>query len=130
MIFKVYTLKKLYTILGSIFVLIGVVGLFLPIFPTVPFLFIALFFYGKGSKKHYYWLMKNKYFSKYILDYKRGKEIPLYAKILFLMAFWFSFIVTITFFVDNLILKIILVIIGLLVTIYISRFNNKGGIGN
>lgn len=104
LIFKVYTLKKLYTILGSIFVLIGVVGLFLPIFPTVPFLFIALFFYGKGSKKHYYWLMKNKYFSKYILDYKRGK--------------------------DNLILKIILVIIGLLVTIYISRFNNKGGIGN
>ncbi|SES86979.1 hypothetical protein SAMN03080614_10153 [Anaerobranca gottschalkii DSM 13577] len=126
MIFKVYTLKKFYTFLGSFFVLIGIIGLFLPIFPTVPFLFLALYFYGKGSKKHYYWLMKNKYFSKYILDYKRGKKIPLFPKILFIIAFGLSLAITSTFFVDNQILRVILFIIGILVIIYIIRFN-KGG---
>lgn len=126
MIFKVYTLKKLYTFLGSLFVIIGVIGIFLPIFPTVPFLFLALFFYGKGSKKHYYWLMKNKYFSKYILDYKRGKKIPLLYKILFIITFWLSLAITSTFFIDNQILRVILIIIGILVTIYIIKLN-KGG---
>jgi hypothetical protein len=126
LIFKVYTLKKLYTFLGSLFVIIGVIGIFLPIFPTVPFLFLALFFYGKGSKKHYYWLMKNKYFSKYILDYKRGKKIPLLYKILFIITFWLSLAITSTFFIDNQILRVILIIIGILVTIYIIKLN-KGG---
>ncbi|MCX7648486.1 MAG: YbaN family protein, partial [Elusimicrobiales bacterium] len=75
-------IKKYFLVfLGSLFVVIGVIGIFLPLLPTTPFLLIASYCYLKSSQKHYDRLINSRYLGKYIKDYVEKKEIPIKVKI-------------------------------------------------
>ncbi|MDO5558893.1 MAG: hypothetical protein Q4F95_04785 [Oscillospiraceae bacterium] len=55
--------KPIQIILACIFILIGLIGLLIPVFPTVPFLFIAAIILGKKPKEVIYFF---KYITKRI----------------------------------------------------------------
>lgn len=74
-------IRFLWIILGSIFVAIGYIGIFIPGLPTTIFLIIAAACYVRSSKKLYNWLINNKLFGKYIRDYYEGKGMPFKAKV-------------------------------------------------
>ncbi len=67
--------------LGSIFVGIGTIGIFVPGLPTTVFLILASACYIRSSERLYNWLIKNKTFGKYIKDFREGKGMPQRAKI-------------------------------------------------
>ena len=66
--------------IGTFFVGVGIVGIFVPILPTTPFLLIAAALYARSSKKFYNWLINNKIFGRFIKNYRAGKGIPLKIK--------------------------------------------------
>ena len=77
------TIKSITLIsLGSISLALGVIGIFLPILPTTPFLLLTAWLYAKSSPTLYHWLLTNKYFGKYIRRYRQGLGIPLKTKII------------------------------------------------
>lgn len=121
MIIKGIAMKKILTVAGSFFVFLGILGIFLPIFPTVPFLVLALICYSKGSKRHYNWLIRNRIFGKYIKDYKERRGVPLYGKIMGIFALWVSITFSSTFILTSNILRIILILIGIGVTVHLVR---------
>lgn len=112
--------KKVLTYAGSFFVFLGVLGIFLPIFPTTPFLLLAIFCYSKGSKKHYKWLINNRYLGHYIKNYRAGKGIPLHAKILGLSTLWLSIGFSVIFIIPYWVLKVLLLIMAIAVTVHLS----------
>ena len=63
-------------VLGSIFVVLGTIGVFVPVLPTTPFLLLAAACYGKGSKRLYNWLTNNRMFGKYIKIIGKAKAFP------------------------------------------------------
>lgn len=73
--------KYFYLSVGFISVFLGTIGIFLPVLPTVPFILLALFCFGKSSEKAYQYIINNKYFGKTIRDYKEGKGVTLAVKI-------------------------------------------------
>ena len=73
--------RILWIVLGCLFVFIGTVGIFVPGLPTTIFLIIAAACFIRSSEKLYKWLINNKYFGKYIRDYREGKGMPKKAKI-------------------------------------------------
>lgn len=73
--------KYFYLSVGIISVVLGTIGIFLPVLPTVPFLLLALFCFSKSSEKAYQYIMNNKYFGKTIRDYKEGKGLTMAVKI-------------------------------------------------
>lgn len=73
--------RFLWIVLGSIFVAIGYIGIFVPGLPTTIFLILASACYIRSSKRLYEWLINNKLFGKFIKDYNEGKGMPLKAKI-------------------------------------------------
>ena len=73
--------RLLWIILGSAFVAIGTVGIFVPGLPTTVFMILAAACYVRSSDKLYNWLIRNKTFGKYIKDYREGKGMPIKAKI-------------------------------------------------
>lgn len=121
MIIKGITMKNILTLAGSFFVFLGILGIFLPLFPTVPFLVIALICYSKGSKKHYNWLVRNRFFGKYIKDYNEGRGVPLYGKIMGTFALWVSIVFSSTFILTSNVQRMVLIAIGMGVTIYLIK---------
>jgi len=77
-----YLLVRIFwIILGCSFVFIGTVGIFVPGLPTTIFMILAAACFIRSSEKLYKWLINNKYFGKYIKDYREGKGMPKKAKI-------------------------------------------------
>ena len=116
--------KKIYICVGLLAVGLGIIGAFLPIMPTVPFLLVALFCFEKSSKKYHDMILNNKYFGKVLRDYYEGKGLTTSVKIkaiLFLSCgIGFSF-----YKVQHLYLRIMLVVIWLGVTIHIILLKTK-----
>jgi uncharacterized membrane protein YbaN (DUF454 family) len=54
--------KVLFVIGGSVFLVLGVIGIVIPVLPTTPFLLVASFCFLKGSDRLYRWIMANKHF--------------------------------------------------------------------
>ena len=80
--------RILWLIAGTICVVLGTIGMVLPILPTTPFLLAAAACYCKSSERMYRWLLNNKWFGEYIRNYKEGRGLPLKTKITALTVLW------------------------------------------
>ena len=116
--------KKIYICVGFLAVGLGIIGAFLPVMPTVPFLLVALFCFERSSKKYHDMILNNKYFGKVLKDYYEGRGLTTSVKIkavLFLSCgMGFS-----VYRVHNLHLRIMLAVIWLGVTIHIILLKTK-----
>ena len=116
--------KKIYIFVGLLALGLGIIGVFLPVMPTVPFLLVALFCFERSSKKYHDMILNNKYFGKVLKDYYEGRGLTTSVKIkaiLFLTcSIAFSF-----YKVQHLHLKIMLAVIWLGVTIHIILLKTK-----
>ncbi len=81
-------IRALYTVLGSIALALGVLGIFLPLLPTTPFLLLAVFCYARGSRRLHVWLMSHRVLGPYIRDFQSGRGIPLRSKCLAMALMW------------------------------------------
>lgn len=83
-------MKKLLFISGIISLILGGIGIVLPVLPTTPFLLISCYCFSKSSSRLYKYLTENKIFGQYIKDYKEGKGISLKNKISALVFIFLS----------------------------------------
>lgn len=74
--------RSLWLILGLLAVFLGVIGVFLPLLPTVPFLLLAAFCFGRSSVRLHDWLLSHPTFGPPIADWERSRAISRRAKIL------------------------------------------------
>jgi uncharacterized membrane protein YbaN (DUF454 family) len=113
--------KKYFFIgLGSLFTLLGITGIFIPILPTTPFLVLAAYLFARSSERCLNWLLTNRLFGSYISNYRSGKGLPLTQKILTLILLWVTIGYSAFFHVEKLWLKILLGLIALAVTIHLA----------
>lgn len=73
--------KIIYALLGLLFMGLGIVGIVLPILPTVPFMLLAAFFFAGSSEKINEKFLNSSLYEKYIKDYKENKSMPMINKI-------------------------------------------------
>ncbi len=104
---------------GTFSVALGILGIFLPILPTTPFLLLAAGCYSRSSQKFYNWLINNKWFGRYIKNYREGRGVSLRSKILIITLLWSLIIFSVFFAVKILLVTIILILIAIGVTIHI-----------
>ena len=74
--------RPVYASLGLLFVALGIVGVVLPVLPTVPFLLITAWAWSKSSKRLHKWLYGNKTYGPYLVAWDRYGVIPPRAKAL------------------------------------------------
>ena len=68
-------MKGLYNIAGGICVGLGILGAFLPLLPTTPFLLLAAFLFSKGSPRLHRWLMEHPTWGVIIKDWNENRVI-------------------------------------------------------
>jgi len=66
--------------LGYVSLVLGFVGVFLPLLPTTPFVLLAAFFFSKGSERLHRWLINHPRFGSYLRDWEAEQVIPLVGK--------------------------------------------------
>ena len=82
--------RTLLVVCGTLSMALGVLGMFLPVLPTTPFLLLAAACYARSSKRIYHWLLNNRWFGEYIRNYRQGKGIPLKKKVLAIALLWLA----------------------------------------
>ena len=118
------TFRYMLIIAGTIFLGFGIIGIFLPILPTTPFLLLAAACYARSSQRFYNWLMNNKWFGNYIKNYREGRGVPLKFKIFTISLLWITILFSIYYVIDNFWVEIILFMIAVGVTTHIITIKN------
>jgi uncharacterized membrane protein YbaN (DUF454 family) len=113
--------KTLLNIAGVIALLLAILGLFLPLLPTTPFLLLASACFARGSTRLHRWLLQHRVFGAYLRNVEAGNGIPLRAKIVALALMWTSLGVSFVRF-EHTGLRILLFAVGCAVSIYLWRF--------
>ncbi len=112
-------IRILLIIAGTFFVGLGIVGIFVPVLPTTPFLLLAAACYARSSQRFYSWLLNNKWFGNYIRNYLERKGVPLKVKVLTVTLLWITIGFSVAFAVHSLVVRLILVLIAIGVSIHI-----------
>jgi len=119
--------RTLLIVAGSVFVVVAIVGIFVPLLPTTPFLLLAAACYARGSQRFYDWLLNNRWFGRYIRDYREGRGIALRVKALTLLLLWVTIGCSAAFAVHSLPVRIVLGVIAVGVTAHILLIPNASG---
>lgn len=59
-------MKELWIALGLVTLVLGLIGIILPVLPTTPFILVTTYSFSKGSSKMSNWIKNSPLFSKYI----------------------------------------------------------------
>ena len=100
---------------------LGVVGVFVPLLPTTPFLLLASVCFAKSSERLYNWLIHHRVFGNYIACYQQFRAISLRAKVLSVTLLWLFIGYSIVFAVSAVWIRLLLLIIAIAVTTHILR---------
>ena len=114
-------LRVALTGIGLTCTLFGVIGIFLPLLPTVPLLLLAAACFARSSEYFHNWLLEHPHLGPMIQGFLDGQGIPLRAKLSAIVLIWISIPVSVFFFIPLFWVKIFLIGIGLCITIYLLR---------
>lgn len=118
-------MKCIGIVLGTLALILGIIGIFLPLLPTTPLLLLAAALYARSSVRLYNWLLKNKYLGPYILNFRKYKAVPLSAKIISMLLIWGSMLFNIVYVIPWIEINIILLLISGFVSWYILSLKTR-----
>ena len=110
------------TILGLIALGLGVLGAFLPVLPTTPFLLLAAALFLRGNKKLHDWLMNHPKLGTYIANFTQHKAIPLRVKIVSVSTLWLTLLYCAIVVAEHWALRGMFIAIAVGVTIHILSY--------
>jgi len=77
-------------VIGWLSVTLGIIGIFLPVLPTTPFLLLAAACFVRSSRRFYAWLVTHPRLGPWFRDYLAGNGIPLKGKVYAIATMWLS----------------------------------------
>lgn len=111
--------KSVYVGIGTFSLIIGIIGIVVPLLPTTPFLLLSAACYAKGSERLYHWFINIRWIGKHIKNYHDGKGISIQVKIITILFLWTTILISMSIMWPNLLLQFILFIIAGSVTYHI-----------
>jgi len=112
--------KALLVAAGSLCLALAVLGIFLPLLPTTPFLLLASACYVRSSERLHGWLMGNRLLGGYIRNFKERRGVPLRAKVTTVVLLWLPLLYSV-YRLDLFWLEAALVLMGLTWSVLIFR---------
>jgi len=111
-------MKHLYNAAGITAVGLALLGVFLPLLPTTPFLLLACACFVRGSPRLHRWLLENRLLGPILIDYQVRRGMALRTKLVALALLWISLAYTMS--IVPLWARVALALPGVAVTVYIA----------
>lgn len=113
--------KALLLSLGWLFVVLGVIGAFLPILPTTPFLILAMVLFSKSSPRFHQMLLNNNWFGPTLRRWEATKTLARKTKYKASLLIVITFAVSIALFNYNYQIQLLLVSVAFILLFFIWR---------
>lgn len=104
---------------GTLCLLLGLIGIFLPVLPTTPFVLLAAACYARASKRFHDRLLANRTFGPMIHEWEQHRSIPYRTKLTAIALMSVTLATSIVLFVEQTWLKVVLACIGLIVATWL-----------
>lgn len=118
-------MKLLYNTLGTVTLLLALIGIFVPLLPTTPFLLLTAALYFRGSTRLYNRLMSHPVLGPYIRRFREERAIPLTAKVISIGLTWLTLLYATFFLSPWLWMQILLPALALGVTLHILSYKTS-----
>ena len=112
--------KYFLLIAGWLSLILGVIGIVVPLLPTTPFILLSAACFARSSPKFHRWLLNHAWFGPLIRGYQSGREIPQKLKIRIIIFIWITLGISM-FLTGHLWIGLILAALGLGLTAYLWR---------
>lgn len=114
--------RFLFAVLGSIALALGIIGVFLPLLPTTPFLLLAAALYFRSSQRLYNWLLNHPHLGVYIRNFREHRAIPMRVKIVSVTLVWITLLNCALFIAEMWWLRLFFILLATAITVHILRF--------
>ena len=110
---------------GWLCVALGVLGIFLPLLPTTPFMLLAAACFARSSRRFHDWLLANRTFGPLIHEWRKHRSVPYRTKIVAIGLMALTMGTSIVFVVQALWLKLLIAAIGIAVSVWLYRLPSR-----
>ena len=114
-------LRWLLIIIGLVSTGLGIIGIFVPLLPTTPFLLLAAACFARSSERFHSWLVNHNHLGPMIRGYLDGSGIPLRAKRIAIALVWLTLPPSALLLVPPVWAKTLLVLLAISITWYLLR---------
>lgn len=113
------SIQYIYIGCGWFFVGLGLIGIFLPILPTTPFILVAAFFFAKSSPRWHHWLRTSNLFGKIVRDWEKNHSVAFKTKLIASIIMFIVFSLSLMVVNPAFWIKLIILSLGLAVLLYL-----------
>ena len=117
--------KHLLVILGWLFIVLGIIGVILPVFPTTPFLIVALAIFSKSSPRFHQMLLNNVWFGPVLKQWEDKKSLSRKIKHKVLFLVFITFLISIIILHNKIQLQLLLVGMAIVLIFFIWRIKEE-----
>jgi len=110
---------------GAVCVVLGVIGIFLPLLPTTPLMLLAAACFARSSRRFHDWLLANRTFGPLIREWEKHRSIPRRTKLTAIGLMSLTLGISIVFFVRPTWLQALLGVFGVLLAIWLYRIPSR-----
>ncbi|MGE0919519.1 YbaN family protein [Trichlorobacter lovleyi] len=114
-------LRWLLIIIGLVSTGLGIIGIFVPLLPTTPFLLLAAACFARSSERFHSWLVNHNHLGPMIRGYLDGSGIPLRAKYTAITLVWLTLPPSALLLVPPVWAKLLLILLAISITWYLLR---------
>ena len=104
---------------GILAVGLGVVGAFVPLLPTTPFLLLAAACFARSSDRHYEWLLNHRWMGAYVRNYREHRATTRRVKVVTMALLWGSIGYAAIAVADGWVVRTLLLTVAVGVTIHV-----------
>jgi uncharacterized membrane protein YbaN (DUF454 family) len=116
-------LRILLQVFGTLCVVAGIIGVFVPLWPTTIFMILALWAFARSSPRLHNWLLTHRRFGPPLQAWERHGAIPPLAKLLAVVSLAISLTIVILVVHSTLAIGIVAVFFAILILYILTRPN-------
>ncbi len=119
--------NQLLVLLGWLFVVLGAIGILLPLLPTTPFLIVALALFSKSSPRFHRMLLSNAWSGPVLKQWEDNKTVSRKTKYRAVFLIILVFAVSVAVLDNKIELQLLLIGIAILLLFFIWRIKEQAG---
>ena len=121
--------KLLFNVIGLVCVIFGIIGVFVPVWPTTIFAIIASIMFSRANPKMHAWLLRSRFLGPYLDNYHNKRGIAMPYKIRTVWFMWSGMVFSMSV-IGMLWVQIMLVAIGTAVTLHVFLIKTRPTLEN